>query len=66
MAVDGDHLVAACTTPATDGMVVRTDHPTATAAVRGTLELLASSLPTRAFDLPADVASWFALVPHTA
>ena len=35
-------------------MVVRTDHPTATAAVRGTLELLASSLPTRAFDLPAE------------
>ena len=28
--------------------------PTATAAVRGTLELLASSLPTRAFDLPAE------------
>ena len=54
VAVDGDHLVAACTTPATDGMVVRTDHPTATAAVRGTLELLASSLPTRAFDLPAE------------
>jgi formate dehydrogenase major subunit len=54
VAVDGDHLVAACTTPTTDGMVVRTDHPTATAAVRGTLELLASSLPTRAFDLPAE------------
>jgi formate dehydrogenase alpha subunit len=54
VAVDGDHLVAACTTPATDGIVVRTDHPTATAAVRGTLELLASSLPARAFDLPAE------------
>lgn len=54
VAVDGDHFVAACTTPAIDGMVVRTDHPTATAAVRGTLELLAASLPARAFDLPAD------------
>jgi formate dehydrogenase major subunit len=54
VAVDGDHVVAACTTPATEGMVVRTDHPTATAAVRGTLELLVSSLPARALDAPPE------------
>ena len=53
VAVDGDQVVAACTTPATEGMVVRTDHPTATEAVHGTLELLVSSLPARALDLPA-------------
>jgi formate dehydrogenase major subunit len=52
--VDDDHVVAACTTPATDGMVVRTDHPIATAAVRGTLELLVSSLPARALQMSAE------------
>ena len=54
MAVDDDQVVAACTTPAIEGMVVRTDHPIATAAVHGTLELLVSSLPARALDLPAE------------
>jgi formate dehydrogenase major subunit len=54
VAVDGDHVVAACTTPAIEGMAVRTDHPTATAAVRGTLELLVSSLPARALELPPE------------
>ena len=54
VAVDGDHVVAACTTPATEAMVVRTDHPVASAAVRGTLELLVSSLPARAFDTPSE------------
>jgi formate dehydrogenase major subunit len=54
VAVDGDQVVAACTTPATEGMVVRTDHPTATEAVHGTLELLVSSLPARALDLPPE------------
>ena len=54
MAVDDDQIVAACTTPAIEGMVVRTDHPIATAAVHGTLELLVSSLPARALDLPAE------------
>ena len=33
---------------------MRTDHPIATAAVHGTLELLVSSLPARALDLPAE------------
>jgi formate dehydrogenase major subunit len=54
VAVDGDDVVAACTTPATEGMAVRTDHPTATAAERGTLQLLVSSLPARALDMPAE------------
>ena len=54
VAVDGDHVVAACTTLATEAMVVRTDHPVASAAVRGTLELLVSSLPARAFDTPSE------------
>ena len=54
MAVDGDQVVAACTAPATEGMAVRTDHPTATEAVHGTLELLVSSLPARALDLPPE------------
>lgn len=54
VAVDGDHVVAACTTPATEAMVVRTDHPVASGAVRGTLELLVSSLPARAFDTPLE------------
>jgi formate dehydrogenase major subunit len=54
VAVDGDHVVAACTTPAAEGMVVRTDHPTATAAVHGTLELMVSSLPARALEVHAE------------
>jgi ferredoxin len=48
------NVVAACTTPATEGMVVRTDDPAATEAGRGTLELLVSSLPARALDLPPE------------
>ena len=47
-------VVATCTTPAAEGMVVYTDDPVATSAVRGTLELLVSSLPARALDLPAE------------
>jgi formate dehydrogenase major subunit len=40
--------VAACTTLATDGAVVRTDDPFALETARASLELLASTLPARA------------------
>jgi formate dehydrogenase alpha subunit len=46
--------VTACNAPAAEGMVVRTDDPVATATARGALELLASSLPERALDLPPE------------
>jgi formate dehydrogenase major subunit len=51
---NGRTVVASCTTPAAEGRVVYTDDPVATSAVRGTLELLVSSLPARALDLPAE------------
>jgi formate dehydrogenase major subunit len=51
---NGRSVVASCTTPAAEGMVIHTDHPVATSAVRGTLGLLVSSLPARALDLPAE------------
>lgn len=47
-----DGPVAACTTPAADGMAVRTDDPRARAAARATLELIVSELPARAFAAP--------------
>jgi formate dehydrogenase alpha subunit len=50
----GNRVVASCTTPVVDGMAVQTDDPVATAAVRKTLELLVSSLPTRALDVPLE------------
>jgi formate dehydrogenase major subunit len=50
----GRSVVASCTTPAAEGMVIHTDDPVATSAVRGTLELLVSSLPARALDLLAE------------
>ena len=40
--------VPACTTPASDGAVVRTDDPFALETARTSLELLASTLPARA------------------
>ena len=49
-----EHPVAACTTPAADGMAVRSDDPVAQAAVRSTLELFVSELPGRALELPED------------
>jgi formate dehydrogenase alpha subunit len=51
---DGRGPVPACTTEAADGMSIRTDDPAATAAARGVLELLVSSLPARALALPAE------------
>ena len=44
----------ACSAPAADGMVVRTDDPLVTGTARGALELLASSLPERALDAPPE------------
>ena len=53
VAVDGGRgPVASCTTPAADGMAVRTDDPATVAAVRGVLELLVSELPERALEPP--------------
>ena len=51
---NGRSVVASCTSPAAEGMIIHTDDPGAISAVRGTLELLVSSLPARALDLPAE------------
>ncbi len=45
--------VAACTSPAADGMEIRTDDPDVRTQVRTILELLVSELPERALDVPA-------------
>jgi formate dehydrogenase alpha subunit len=51
----GDGRVApACTTPAAEGMSVRTDDPRTNETVRGVLELLVSELPPRALELPPE------------
>jgi formate dehydrogenase major subunit len=51
VAVEGSELpVAACTTPATDGAVIRTDDPIARETAGASLRLLASTLPGRALD----------------
>ncbi|MGI8334293.1 molybdopterin-dependent oxidoreductase [Actinomadura scrupuli] len=47
-------VVAACTTPAADGMVVHPDDPRARRAARGSLEMIVSELPPRALEVPAD------------
>jgi formate dehydrogenase major subunit len=44
----------ACTTPAAENMVIRTDDPAARSSARLALELLVSQLPARALDVPAD------------
>jgi formate dehydrogenase major subunit len=54
VAVDGGAVVPACTTPAREGMVVRTDDPRARDAARGAVELIVSELPARALDAPAE------------
>ena len=46
--------VAACTTPAAEGMQVRTEDPGVQADVRTTLELIVSELPERALEVPAE------------
>lgn len=48
------HVVAACTTPATEGMVVHPDDQQARQAARGALELIATEMPRHAFDVPGE------------
>lgn len=50
----GGRAVPACTTPAADGMSVRTNDPTAHHAAQLALELLVSQLPARALAVPAE------------
>ncbi len=52
--IDGRGVATSCTTPAEEGMVVRSADPLARSAARGVLELLVSALPPRAFDIPED------------
>jgi formate dehydrogenase alpha subunit len=47
-------VVAACTTPATDGMQVSLDDPAARQAAYGAVELIVSELPARALEVPAE------------
>jgi formate dehydrogenase alpha subunit len=49
-----DDPVPACTSPAADGAVVRTDDPTAQATARVALELIVGSLPASALELPEE------------
>ncbi len=54
VAVPEDVVVPACTTPAADQLVVRTDSAAARTAARLALELLVSQLPARALELPPE------------
>jgi formate dehydrogenase major subunit len=56
--------VPACTTPATEDMVVLTDDPTARAQARGVLELLVSELPQRALAAPAKQSELVRVCAH--
>lgn len=47
-------IVAACTTPATDDMVIYPHDPRARDAARGALEMIVSELPPRALEVAAD------------
>lgn len=51
-----DRIVAACTTPATDGMRIVSADREAAEAARGALELIVSALPARALDIPAELS----------
>ncbi|MBF6301333.1 formate dehydrogenase subunit alpha [Nocardia amamiensis] len=52
--VRADHsVVAACTTPVREGMIIDPDDAQARSAARGALELIVSELPPRALDIPA-------------
>jgi formate dehydrogenase major subunit len=53
VSVEG-RTVASCVTPASEGDDIRTDDPRSRAAARLTLELLVSSLPERALDVPRE------------
>ncbi|RRO14086.1 formate dehydrogenase subunit alpha [Saccharopolyspora rhizosphaerae] len=50
----GERLVAACTTPASDGLRVRLNDPVARQTAGEAVELIVSELPERALDLPAE------------
>ncbi|HEX7746312.1 MAG TPA: molybdopterin-dependent oxidoreductase, partial [Micromonosporaceae bacterium] len=52
--VAGGRPVPACTSPAADGMDVRTDDPAAREAARMALELLVSEVSPRALDVPPE------------
>ncbi|MDG4791147.1 formate dehydrogenase subunit alpha [Micromonospora sp. WMMD1102] len=54
VSVHGGRPVTSCTTPAREGMAVRTDDPRAAGAARLALELLVSEQPERAFRIPAE------------
>ena len=55
VAVEGGRgPLAACVTPATTGMRIRTDDPVTVATARHVLELMVSELPERALDLPVE------------
>jgi formate dehydrogenase alpha subunit len=54
VAVDGGGPVPACSTPAHDGAAIRTDDAAAVETARGALELIVSSLPDRALELPPE------------
>ncbi|MEP6464493.1 MAG: formate dehydrogenase subunit alpha [Frankiaceae bacterium] len=56
--------VAACVTPATDGMTVRTNDVHVVAAARSVLELIVSQLPERALDLPAERSELVRVCEH--
>src|SRR5688572_1666142 len=47
-------LVPACATSCADGDVIRSDDPSAHEAARGALELILSTLPERALELPRE------------
>ncbi|MEV0702822.1 formate dehydrogenase subunit alpha [Saccharopolyspora sp. NPDC050389] len=50
----GSRIVAACTTPAAEGIAVQLDDPTAHQAASGAVELMVSELPARALEIPAE------------
>lgn len=60
----GDRVVAACTTPAADGMDVRTDDALARETARETLQLMVSALPARALAIPADRSELVRVCAH--
>src|SRR5689334_5205417 len=54
VAVEQHGVVAACTTPAAEGMVVDPGDARARRAAHDALELIVSELPPRALEVPAD------------
>jgi formate dehydrogenase major subunit len=54
---DRQGIVAACATPAAEGMAIHTDHVQATTMARQSLELTVARLPASALDLPTELAA---------